>query len=141
MQMPKRLAGSECSFPALNEAIQLAGRGSAEATSLQQDEDSLLRSKWSIQAVPGLASKKQDLALLRRWLSVSPASPIDAALCQIVPGLMHSPVADNRSLCPRQYTYVLSEGPSPAAGSFQRLWPEQQGASMAHTNILMRRWS
>ena len=73
MQMSKRPAGSECSFPALKEAIQLARRGSAEAASLQQDEDSLLRSQWSIQAMPGLASKKQDLDLLRRWLSVSPA--------------------------------------------------------------------
>lgn len=75
MQMPKRPARSERSFPALTEAMQLAQRGSAEAAILQQDEDSLLRSQWSIQAVPGLASKKQDLDLLRRWLSVSPALP------------------------------------------------------------------
>jgi hypothetical protein len=75
MQMPKSPARSERSFPALEEAMQLAHKGSTEAGSLQQDEDSLLRSQWSIQAVPGLASKKQNLDLLRRWLSVCPGFP------------------------------------------------------------------
>ena len=69
MQVPGKLAGSERSFPALDDALQLAQlRPSADKV---QDEDSLLRSQWSIQAVPDLASKKQGFQLLRKWLSVS----------------------------------------------------------------------
>ena len=71
MQMPGRLAGKERSFPALDDALQLAQRSPSADNHNTQDEDSLLRSQWSIQAVPDLASKKQDFALLRRWLSVS----------------------------------------------------------------------
>ena len=51
--------------------MQLAKHGSSGSSMLQQDVDSLLTSHWSIQAVPGLSSKKHDLGLLRKWLSVS----------------------------------------------------------------------
>ena len=52
--------------------MQLATHGAPGDIMLQQDVDSLLTSQWSIQAVPDLsASRKQDLGLLRRWLSVS----------------------------------------------------------------------
>ena len=69
--MPGRLARSGRSFPALDDALQLAQHRPSTDSHLQQDEDALLRSQWSIQAVPDLASKKQDVELLRKWLSVS----------------------------------------------------------------------
>ena len=75
MQMPGTLAGSERSFPALDDALQqIQLRPSADSHNTQ-DEDSLLRSQWSIQAVPDLASKKQDFQLLRKWLRVSLCLP------------------------------------------------------------------
>ena len=52
--------------------MQLAKHGAPGDSMLQQDVDSLLTSQWSIQAVPDLsASRKHDLGLLRKWLSVS----------------------------------------------------------------------
>ena len=77
MQIPGRLAGKERSFPALDDALQLAECRHSAASHMQQDEDSLLRSQWSIQALPDLTSKKQDFELLKRWLSVSSCSPSD----------------------------------------------------------------
>lgn len=75
LQMPGTLAGKARSFPALDDALQLAQRGPSADTHSTQDEDSLLRSQWSIKAIPGLAAKAQDFDLLRRWLSVSPKMP------------------------------------------------------------------
>lgn len=51
--------------------MQLAKHGTSADGMLQQDVDSLLTSQWSIQAVPGLSSRKHNLGLLRKWLSVS----------------------------------------------------------------------
>ncbi len=75
VQMPTRLAGKERSFPALDDALQLAQRSPSADKHNTQDEDSLLRSQWSLQAVPGLAAKTQHFDLLRRWLSVSLEMP------------------------------------------------------------------
>ena len=71
MQVTKALASSRRSFPALDNAMQLAKHGVPGDSMLQQDVDSLLTSQWSIQAVPDLSSRKHDLGLLRKWLSVS----------------------------------------------------------------------
>ena len=71
MQVTKALASSGRSFPALDNAKQLAKHGARGDSMLQQDVDSLLTSQWSIQAVPDLTCKKHDLGLLRQWLSVS----------------------------------------------------------------------
>ena len=51
--------------------MHLAKHGTPGNSVLQQDVDSLLTSQWSIQAVPDLSSRKHDLGLLRKWLSVS----------------------------------------------------------------------
>ena len=51
--------------------MQLAKHGVPGDSMLQQDVDSILTSQWSIQAVPDLSSRKHDLGLLRKWLSVS----------------------------------------------------------------------
>ena len=71
MQVTKALASSRRSFPALDNAMQLAKHGVPGDSMLQQDVDSILTSQWSIQAVPDLSSRKHDLGLLRKWLSVS----------------------------------------------------------------------
>ena len=77
LQMSGRLADNGRSFPALDDALQLAEFKPSADSHMQQDGDSLLRSQWSIQAVPDLASKKQDFELLRRWLSVGLCRPSD----------------------------------------------------------------